>query len=131
MSRGLRNNNPGNIIKNNTKWKGLSRDQTDPKFFIFDDIYYGYRAVFKTLRTYKEKHGLNTIEGMISRWAPTFENNTEGYIKAVSKGAGISRDAEVDVYNKDLMCKIVAEMSRIENGKPAVMAEVVKGWNLI
>lgn len=131
MSRGLRNNNPGNIEKNSTKWQGLSRDQTDSRFFVFDDIAYGYRAMFRTLRTYKEKHGMNTIEQMINRWAPPIENNTSAYVRAVEKASGISKDTEVNVYDKDLMCKIVAEMSRVENGKQAVMSDVEKGWNLL
>ena len=131
MSRGLRNNNPGNIEKNSTKWQGLSRDQTDSRFFQFDDIAYGYRAMFRTLRTYKEKHGMNTIEQMINRWAPPVENHTSAYVNAVAKASGVSKDTEVNVYDKDLMCKIVAEMSRVENGKPAVMTDVEKGWNLL
>lgn len=131
MSRGLRNNNPGNIEKNSTKWQGLSRDQLDSRFFQFDDIAYGYRAMFRTLRTYKEKHGMNTIEKMINRWAPPVENNTSAYVNAVAKASEISKDTEVDVYNKDLMCKIVAEMSRVENGKTAVMEDVLKGWELL
>lgn len=131
MSRGLKNNNPGNIEKNSTKWQGLSRDQTDSRFFVFDDIYYGYRAMFRTLRTYKEKHGKKTIEQIINRWAPPVENATHTYIDVVAKEAGIAPTDEVDVYDKDLMCKIVSAMSRVENGKPAVMREVEKGWELL
>ena len=35
MTRGLRNNNPLNIRRNNTKWQGLSATQTDKSFFQF------------------------------------------------------------------------------------------------
>ncbi|EDG3210247.1 hypothetical protein B6O47_21255 [Salmonella enterica] len=37
------------------------------------------------LRNYQRKHGLNTISGIINRWAPTNENNTQAY-KAGNKG---------------------------------------------
>ena len=131
MSRGLRNNNPGNIEKNSTKWQGLRKQQNDSRFFQFESMPWGYRAMFRTLRTYKEKHGMNTIEKMINRWAPPVENNTSAYVNAVTKASGISKDTEVDVYNKDLMCKIVAEMSRVENGKTAVMEDVLNGWELL
>lgn len=131
MSRGLRNNNPGNIEKNSTKWQGLRKQQNDSRFFQFESMPWGYRAMFRTLRTYKEKHGMNTIEKMINRWAPPVENNTSAYVNAVTKASGISKDTEVDVCNKDLMCKIVAEMSRVENGKTAVMEDVLKGWELL
>ena len=49
MTRGLRNNNPLNIRRNNTKWQGLSATQTDKSFFQFKTMAYGYRAAFKTL----------------------------------------------------------------------------------
>ena len=52
MTRGLRNNNPLNIRRNNTKWQGLSVTQTDKSFFQFKTMAYGYRAAFKTLQTY-------------------------------------------------------------------------------
>ena len=52
MTRGLRNNNPLNIRRNNTKWQGLSATQTDKSFFQFKTMAYGYRAAFKTLQTY-------------------------------------------------------------------------------
>lgn len=46
MTRGLRNNNPLNIRRNNTKWQGLSATQTDKSFFQFKTMAYGYRAAF-------------------------------------------------------------------------------------
>ncbi len=35
--RGVRNNNPGNIKKNNVRWLGLSEEQNDDTFFQFTD----------------------------------------------------------------------------------------------
>lgn len=92
MTRGLRNNNPLNIRRNNTKWQGLSATQTDKSFFQFKTMAYGYRAAFKTLQTYilnkydTDKDGTaNELEDVIMRWAPPCENNTEVYIATVEK----------------------------------------------
>ena len=75
MTRGLRNNNPLNIRRNNTKWQGLSATQTDKSFFQFKTMAYGYRAAFKTLQTYilnkydTDKDGTaNELEDVIMRW---------------------------------------------------------------
>ena len=79
-SRGIRNCNPLNIRRNSTQWQGLRKEQTDSSFFQFINMSYGYRAAIKTLVTYYNKYSLKTIRGVISRWAPPSENNTENYI---------------------------------------------------
>ena len=48
--RGLRNNNPLNIRKNNkTNWIGQCNKQEDRAFVQFRSMPYGYRAAFKVL----------------------------------------------------------------------------------
>jgi len=82
-SRGIRNNNPGNI-RHGEEWKGLSKKQTDESFCQFIDIKYGIRAIFKILQTYKNNYNIFTICKIIYRWAPTEDNNdTDNYIKSV------------------------------------------------
>ena len=44
LPRGIRNKNPGNI-KLGTDWDGLSAEQTDPTFCIFDEAVMGIRAL--------------------------------------------------------------------------------------
>jgi hypothetical protein len=39
--------------------------------------------------------------------------------------------AEPNISNKVVMCGIVAAMSYMENGVPAVMEDVYKGWELL
>ena len=85
LPRGLRNNNPGNIRRSKDNWQGLAPEQTDPQFFQFTAPEWGYRALIKTLQTYRKKHNLQTIAEMIGRWAPTNENNTSGYISRVCR----------------------------------------------
>ena len=129
--RGLRNNNPGNIRINSDNFHGEVKPSQDKAFKQFRTMAYGYRAVFRTLLTYHQKHGLKTIRAWITRWAPPIENNTESYIRNVSNAAKLSPDAEIDFNNKELMCRIVAEISRVENGVIANMADVEQGYNLL
>lgn len=131
MSRGLRNNNPGNIRQNSDNFLGEIKPSADPSFKQFESIEYGYRAIFVTLNTYQKKYGLSTIRAMISRWAPPKDNNdTEAYIRAVSSESGVPENSHITSTNKDVMVPIVAAMSRVENGVTANITEVQRGWDL-
>ena len=129
--RGLRNNNPGNIRKSNDKFQFELRPSADPDFKQFYTMYYGYRAVFVILRNYSRLYGLGTIRQLIGRWAPANENDTAGYIATVSKLSGIPADDPIDTSDREQMIRIVASMSQVENGRPAVMTDVIKGWELL
>lgn len=97
LSRGVRNNNPGNIRRSSIKWLGLSSLQNDSQFCQFDTLMYGVRALLIVLRTYYNKHNCNTIRKVISRYAPSTENNTEKYIKFVSDYLSIPPDFEMSL----------------------------------
>lgn len=131
LPRGLRNNNPGNIRRNKDRWKGLADKQTDPEFFQFKSIEWGYRALICTLRNYRKRHGCNTIADFVSRWAPPCENNTSGYITRVCREMQVPNTYVPDVDDKTTMCNFAAAISLVENGVPAVMEDVVKGWELL
>ena len=81
-SRGMRNNNPGNIKISPTNWKGkvpahLNTDGIFEQFYTIDD---GIRASLVNLTTYYNRYQLRTIRGIISRWAPASENPLSSYI---------------------------------------------------
>ena len=130
MSRGLTNCNPGNIRQSKTRYKGERYPSRDIEFKEFESMAYGYRAMFVLLDTYSRRYGLCTIRQMLNRYAPPSENFTEGYIRFVSEKTGISPDEIVNSRAARDMVPIVAAMSQIENGKPAVMADVHRGWEL-
>lgn len=92
---------------------------------------YGYRAVFKILSNYYRNYKLDTIRKMIGRWAPPKENRTEKYIKVVSDYAGIPADDPINENDREQMIRIVAGMSKVENGVEADMLDVIAGWNLL
>lgn len=131
LPRGLRNCNPGNIRINSDLFQGEIRPSKDKSFKQFETMAYGYRSVFRILSNYRKNYGLDTIRKMIGRWAPENENDTEAYIKAVSNYAGIPADDPVDINDREQMTRIVAGMSKVENGREAEMSDVIAGWNLL
>lgn len=129
--RGYRNNNPGNIRINGDKFQGEVIPSRDKEFKQFESMAYGYRAIFKILRNYQRNYKLDTIRKMISRWAPESENNTLAYVMTVSSRSGISPDDPVSADNREMMIRIVAAMSYVENGVEADMSDVIAGWELL
>ena len=125
--RGIRNNNPGNIRRNNDPWQGLAKDQTDREFFTFQSAVYGIRALARLLITYQDKYGLCTIEGIITRWAPAIENNTASYIQAVARNTGFSALQTLDMHRFEHLKPVVEAIIQHENGQqPYSDTEITK-----
>lgn len=130
-SRGIRNNNPGNIRITKDKWQGLREKQEDKSFFQFTEMKWGYRALIRTLQNYRKRHGCATIADFIKRWAPPVENNTSGYITRVCKEMQVLDSYIPDIEDKATMCAFASAISMVENDTPAVMKDVEDGWNLL
>lgn len=117
--RGFRNNNPGNLRPSEDQWQGMlgvDRKGSEAGYLIFDSPESGIRALAKNLLTY-QRNGVNTIEEIISRWAPASDNNnTEAYIKFVSDRLGVPRDATLNVSNPNTMQALVHAIITKENG---------------
>jgi hypothetical protein len=126
--RGLRNNNPLNIRHSADRFQGEIKG-TDTAFKTFISIAYGYRAAFVTLATYHSRE-CNTIEKIVTRWAPPNENDTASYIAGVEKWSGVSRQKALTLSDGADYIMIVAAMSFMENGRNANITEVQAGFNL-
>lgn len=126
-SRGIRNNNPGNIRKSSEPWRGLAaaKDQKDPAFFTFETPEWGIRAMAVILRTYQTKYGLRTIRAIIGRWAPSAENDTDAYVDAVAHAVGVAPDEPVDLLLGDTMRGVVLAIIRHENGEQPYSMEAI------
>lgn len=127
IPRGIRNNNPLNIRKG-CRWIGLSPKQTDKSFCQFSSMVYGVRAGFITLRTYICKHKCNTIEKIISRWAPPKENDTAAYIRTVARRTRLATDLPIRIADKKEMCSLVSAMIEVECGRSVDMKTIEKGY---
>lgn len=130
MARGLDNRNPGNIRQSKVRYRGEVRPSRDPAFKEFESLAWGYRAIFVLLDTYRIRHGLDTLRGMISRWAPPSENRTDAYIRAVAADTGLDPDERLNTRDARTMIPVAAAISRVENGTPADMRQVADGWDL-
>jgi hypothetical protein len=114
------------------KWQGEVRAATkrDGAFEEFEDMAHGYRALMKLLYNYRTRHGCRTIADFINRWAPSCENNTQGYIRRVCRDMGVTADHIPDVGDRATMIAMASAISQVENGIPAVAADVEAGWAL-
>ncbi len=127
IPRGIRNNNPGNIRRNNDPWQGLADRQIDIEFFTFKNAIYGIRALARLLINYQDKYGLRTIDKIISRWAPANENNTAAYARAVANRTGFEEDELLDMHSFADLEPLVKAIIHHENGQqPYTDAEITK-----
>ncbi len=124
--RGIRNHNPGNIEKTSDKWVGSDVKQTDSRFVTFSAPEFGIRAMAIVFEAYKNKHGLDTVSGIISRWAPGSENDTEAYIDAVAARTGYGRDLKIDVSDDVVMLRLLKAVITHENGFQPYGDEVIE-----
>lgn len=116
LPRGVRNNNPGNIRMDGTPWQGLIPG-ADKSFATFDTPESGIRALGKNLLTYQDKHGLDTVQGIIQRWAPPTENQTSAYIGAVAREMGVQPGDKLNLRDQDTLFKLTKAIIKHENGR--------------
>jgi hypothetical protein len=129
IPRGIRNRNPGNIeiTTPRTPWQGRvpDHDLSDPRFEQFTAPQWGIRALARVLITYQDKHGLRTVQDIITRWAPATENNTAAYVNAVARAMGVSPLRQIDVTRHATLHALVAAIIRHENGQQPYSAATI------
>lgn len=102
---GIRNNNPGNIRASATSFKKFETPEE------------GLTAAAKNLIAYKDKYGIDTVDGIINRWAPPSDNNnTSAYVAAVSQKLGVDPKQKLDVKNPQVLSQLVSAITQHENG---------------
>ena len=118
LPRGVRNNNPLNIRESEgdtTQWQGERLLNSDSAFEEFTNPVYGFRAGARILRSYN-RQGINTLSGIIARFAPSHENDTDHYVKMVSKWTGIPATLPINTSDNVTLAKVLHAMSRMEVG---------------
>lgn len=115
LPRGFRNNNPGNIEDGTFARSQPGYSGSDGRFAKFASMDNGTGAMGTLLDSYN-KRGLNTVNGIINRWAPSSDgNNVSAYAANVSKQLGIGPD---DPIPPEMKSRLVAAMALHENGRP-------------
>jgi hypothetical protein len=115
--RGLRNNNPGNLIRTKDAWKGkIPFEQSkDTKFEQFTALKFGIRAMFRDLIN-DIKKGKNTVRLLIKEYAPPTENNTQAYIESVCKTLGVTADQKITSINNAFLKLLARAILKVELG---------------
>jgi len=106
----------------------------DAEFVQFKSLEYGWRAAFYLLtRTYYHKYRLYTIRGIISRWAPSSENDTSTYIANVSRLTGIDPDEPIGIPSDkpSRWMAVGVAMAIQENGTTSIdWFAMLRGWEM-
>ncbi len=121
-TRGIRNNNPGNIERG-AKWQGLAvrsdmtpEQRRETRFCVFRAPSWGIRALVKIVKTYERKYSLDTVQDIINRWAPPVENDTSSYVDQVAEALGVEQHEPLDLGDRRTMTTLVEAIIRHENG---------------
>ncbi len=128
---GQRINNPYNIKQYDQGFLGESGE--DSGFISFEDPMYGVRAADRVLNTYGTKRGINTVRGLINRFAPPSENDTSSYVNYISGQLGIDPDAEVDLSDPEMRARILSPMAMMESRSeysPGQITSMIEQANL-
>lgn len=123
-SRGIRNNNPGNLVKTKITWKGKvpHTQNTDDRFEQFISPEYGIRAMYIDIKG-DIKKGQNTVKKLITAYAPKHENNTAAYIAVVSKAIGKGEDTPLTTNDYFSLIKAIIKH---ENGEQPYSDDLIK-----
>lgn len=126
---GVRAHNPLNL-RPGSPWEGLTGVVSSPTagdFCEFQSNVFGFRAAARNLITYYDRYGLNTVKAIISRWAPSNENDTEKYIAAVCAHTNWKPDEVIDPKSYDGAWRLIHAMTIQEQGS---FDKYFKKWEL-
>jgi hypothetical protein len=100
-------NNPGNL-------------KPGGKFAQYPDMQTGLAALDNNLQSYG-KSGINTVEGVINKWAPPSDNNdTKSYIQDVQTRLGLKPGQKIDLSNPLQRQALSTAIALHENGPSGV-----------
>jgi hypothetical protein len=106
MPAPMRNNNPGAMMPGG-------------KLAQYPDQQTGLQALDSNLQSYG-KQGVNTLAGVISKWAPPNENDTQAYIADVSQRLGLKPNQPIDLSQPVVRHALGSAIMLHENGPQGV-----------
>ncbi len=115
---GIRQNNPLNL----RSWAGAGSANG---FAQFRSPTEGISAATRNLMGYGNK-GINTLSGIINRWAPSGDgNNVNAYIADVSRQTGFSANQPLNMGDSKVLAPLVSAMIKHENGSNPYSPEMI------
>ena len=126
-TRGARNNNPGNLEYHGQA--GATPEPGSGRFARFQTMAQGVAALGRQLQRYGSR-GVNTLRGIISKYAPASENNTGAYVGTVSKLTGFSPDQQLNLNDAGTLGLLIRGISSVENGSNVIARDdLLSGLN--
>ncbi|ENP0422080.1 hypothetical protein ACOGYR_001692 [Edwardsiella piscicida] len=107
-TRADRNFNPLNLKTNGNAGKDSGG------FAKYTDEDSGWDAARRQLSLYYTRDRLSTVRGLVSKWAPPSENDTEAYIAEISKRMGVGSNDKIDLSDPAVLGQLSAYMARHE-----------------
>lgn len=113
---GIRNNNPGNL--NFAHQTGAVLEPgPNARFARFPTQEAGLAALRDQLLLYNRRDGLDTVAGIISKWAPPTENNTTSYIRGVAHALGVRPFQAIGPFTPSVLAGLMNAIIQFENGQ--------------
>lgn len=114
---GLRLNNPGNL-------RSWGRRPIVNGFASFDSPAAGLSAMANQLAGYQDVRGIDTIEGIVNRWAPAGDgNNVPSYIADLSRRTGFKPGQHLDMHSPGQLATLMRGMVSHEQGQDPFSAQ--------
>lgn len=136
--RAARNNNPGNIMASDfaDSMGAIGHDFATSKdiaagrkkgFAVFGSKEDGLAAQAGWFAKEAKKNPNITLGRAISKYAPSFENNTAAYTAALAKAGGVTKDTKLSEISPDQMKSLLSAQHSVEGNTGFRTAEVAPG----
>lgn len=110
--------NPGNLrmFGDAPTVERFRRGLSIGRFARFSSDEEGLRALAQQLLLYGGR-GLDTVEGIVGRYAPASENDVPAYVKDVTKRLGVGMQAHLNLKDPETLANLMGAMIRHEQGR--------------
>jgi hypothetical protein len=122
-ARSLRNNNPGNLVPGKVSQRH-NQIGVSGKFAVFPDLLKGKEAMADSL---KNTYGDRSLSQMIEKYAPRFENDTDGYLKHLRQRTKVKDEEKIKDFTAIEFTALVDAIIAMEGDKPPILKRVQPG----
>jgi len=120
IPQGILNNNPGNL-----EFRGQSGALQDGRFAMFASEGEGLFQLGRQLELFASR-GLNTVQSIISKYAPAGENDLPAYIADVTKRTGFSANQALNLNDPGVLANLMNAIIFHEQGQNPYRSSLVR-----
>lgn len=85
----------------------------------------GIRAIARQLMIYQKRDHLDTITGIVNKYAPPSENDTGAYIRDVAARTGFDPNAHLNLNDSGTISALISAITKHENSKSNFQPQAV------